>query len=88
VLFWIERRFRDRLRQGDLLLVYLILYPVGRFLLDFVRLDSNGFGPLTTAQLVALLVAVIATAALVFRHRQPLSPPVRQSARNVRDKST
>ncbi len=86
VLFWIERRFRDRLRQGDLFFIYLILYPVGRFLLDFVRLDSNGFGPLTTAQLVSLLVAIGAAALLIIRHRLPVSTPSAFPVRNAHDK--
>ncbi len=86
VLFWIERRFRDRLRQGDLFFVYLILYAIGRFLLDFVRLDSNGFGPITTAQLVSLLAAFGAGAILIIRHRQPLPAPAALPVRNARDK--
>ncbi len=71
ILLLIERRFRTRLRDGDLFWMYLILYPIGRFLLDFVRLDSNGFGPLTTAQLVSLLTILAAVAILFVRHRQP-----------------
>lgn len=71
LMLWIERRFRDRLRQGDILLIYLILYPVGRFLLDFVRLDSNGIGALTTAQWTSLAAAVISAVLLVIRHLRP-----------------
>lgn len=74
LLLLIERRFRERLRNGDLLLVYLMLYATGRFLLDFVRLDSNGFGPITTAQLVSLLAFAGAGAVLYGRHRQPGAP--------------
>ena len=40
LLFWISRRFEDRLRPGDLLLLYLIWYPAGRFMIEFVRTDS------------------------------------------------
>ncbi len=81
LILWIERRFRDRLRHGDLLLMYLICYGVTRFTLDFVRLDSNGIGPLTTAQWVSLLIAVIAAVIMALRHLltpapQP-EPPVR-----------
>lgn len=69
VLILIERRFRDRLRPGDLLLLYLMQYAVIRFLLDFIRLDSNGFGALTTAQLVSLAVFIGAGAVLIWRRR-------------------
>lgn len=69
VLILIERRLRNSLRDGDLMLVYLMLYGTGRFLLDFVRLDSNGFGPITTAQLVSLGIFVVAGVLLFLRHR-------------------
>ena len=70
-ILWLERRYRQHLREGDLVLIYLVLYPVGRFLLDFVRLDSNGIGPLTTAQWASLAAAITASALLAIRHLQP-----------------
>jgi phosphatidylglycerol---prolipoprotein diacylglyceryl transferase len=68
-LILIERRFRHRLRDGDLLPLYLMFYALIRFALDFIRLDSHGFGPLTTAQIVSLLVCLGALITLVVRHR-------------------
>jgi phosphatidylglycerol:prolipoprotein diacylglycerol transferase len=44
VLLWLGRKFRDQLKAGDLLLVYMIIYPVGRFLLEFIRLNSAEIG--------------------------------------------
>ena len=70
ILIFIERRYRERLRDGDLLLLYLLLYALIRFALDFIRLDNSGFGPLTTAQIVSLLVCLGAIVTLVVRHRQ------------------
>ncbi len=63
---WIERRSKT-LKSGDLVLLYLILYPCGRFFLDFVRLDSNGIGPLTTAQEISIVVMLASVAMLVYR---------------------
>ena len=40
VLYLLATRYRDRLLRGELLGLYLILYPVGRILLETVRLDS------------------------------------------------
>lgn len=74
ILLLVERRFRDKLLTGDLALVYLMLYPIGRFFLDFVRLDSNGIGPLTTAQLVSLATCLVAVIILVARHRLTYIP--------------
>lgn len=70
-LIWIERRFRDRLRSGDLVLFYLMSYATIRFLLDFLRLDSNGFGFITTAQLVSLVTFLVALGIFIVRHRFP-----------------
>jgi phosphatidylglycerol:prolipoprotein diacylglycerol transferase len=83
VLLYVERRFRDRLRDGDLVLLYLMSYATIRFMLDFVRLDSNGFGPITTAQFVSLVTFIGASTAMFVRHRT-VAP--RQSA-EVRSKA-
>jgi phosphatidylglycerol:prolipoprotein diacylglycerol transferase len=40
VLYVLATRHRDRLLRGELLGLYLILYPIGRILLETVRLDS------------------------------------------------
>jgi phosphatidylglycerol---prolipoprotein diacylglyceryl transferase len=85
LLLLIERRFRERLRDGDIFFVYLILYSIGRFVLDFLRLDSNGFGPITTAQLVSLAVISGSLALLVIRHRLSLTPRQKLSTEQRRD---
>ncbi|HVU11401.1 MAG TPA: prolipoprotein diacylglyceryl transferase [Phototrophicaceae bacterium] len=80
LLLWIERRFKSILRAGDIMLMYLMLYAVVRFLLDFVRLDSNGIGPLTTAQWVSTTIFVVAGIVLVGRHRLQRAPEVQPPA--------
>jgi phosphatidylglycerol:prolipoprotein diacylglycerol transferase len=82
-LVWLQNRHKNSggklLRHGDSVLIYLMAYPLIRFLLDFVRLDSHrGFGPLTTAQNVSIVVFLVAGAALVLRRRLP----ARQGAMN------
>lgn len=74
LLLWIERRLKSILRAGDIMLMYLMMYAVVRFLLDFVRLDSNGIGPLTTAQWVSATIFVVAGVVLVGRHRLQPAP--------------
>jgi phosphatidylglycerol:prolipoprotein diacylglycerol transferase len=85
LLLLIERRFRERLRDGDIFFVYLILYSIGRFALDFLRLDSNGFGPITTAQLVSLAVISGSLALLVIRRRLTVTPQQKLSTEQRRD---
>jgi len=80
LLLWISRRYGDRLKDGDLFLLYLIVYPVGRFLLDFLRLDASMVGGININQTLMAVVAVLATAALLWRHRRntrlaPAQPP-------------
>jgi phosphatidylglycerol:prolipoprotein diacylglycerol transferase len=73
LLLWISRRFADRLKNGDLFLVYLIVYPIGRFLLDFLRLDASMVNGININQTIMAVVAVCASAALYWRHREDFS---------------
>ncbi len=68
-LLWLSRRFADRLKQGDIFLFYLIVYPVGRFFLEFIRLDPSHVGGLDINQALMAVVAVASTAILIWRHR-------------------
>jgi phosphatidylglycerol:prolipoprotein diacylglycerol transferase len=70
LLLWISRRYADRLRNGDLFLIYLIIYPVGRFLLDFLRLDASLVSGININQTIMAIVAVCAGAAIYWRHRR------------------
>jgi phosphatidylglycerol:prolipoprotein diacylglycerol transferase len=69
VLLWLERKYKDRLKDGDLLFVYLIIYPVGRFLLEFIRLNSAEIAGINANQSFMLVVIVAAVLALFWRHR-------------------
>jgi len=70
LLLWLGRRFPDRLKPGDLFLTYLILYPTGRFFLEFLRLDYNKIAGLNTNQTIMAIVVVVAVALLIWRHRK------------------
>lgn len=69
LLLWLYRR--RQLLRGELTGLYLILYAVGRVLLETVRLDSRTTGiggfKLPTATLVSLLLALVVAAALAWR---------------------
>ena len=70
LLLWISRRFVDFLKKGDIFLLYLIVYPVGRFLLDFLRLDASMVGGININQTIMAFVAVFSSVALYLRHRK------------------
>ncbi|MGF1497064.1 MAG: prolipoprotein diacylglyceryl transferase [Elainellaceae cyanobacterium] len=72
LIFWISRRFERQLRPGDIVLLYLLWYPFGRFWIEFLRTDS-WFFPGTPFNLVHVLsaAAVIGAAgALYWRRRR------------------
>lgn len=74
LLLWLGRRYAEKLHKGDLFLVYLIVYPLGRFLLDFLRLDAAMLGGVNANQTFMAITAVVAALALVWRHRRNLPP--------------
>ena len=70
LLIWISRRYAEHLRTGDIFLGYLIVYPVGRFLLDFLRLDAAIIGGININQTIMGVVALCSAGLLYFRHRK------------------
>jgi phosphatidylglycerol:prolipoprotein diacylglycerol transferase len=70
-LLWLGRRYSNRLRAGDLLLIFFIWYSVTRFFLEFLRSGYNWtVGGIPTAQIVSMLTIILATTVLIVRHRQ------------------
>jgi phosphatidylglycerol---prolipoprotein diacylglyceryl transferase len=69
VLLFISNRLRHRLHMGDVFLTYLVIYPLGRFLLEFLRLDPSPVAGININQTIMLVIFVIAGALLFIRHR-------------------
>lgn len=80
LLLWLERRFADKLKEGDLFLTYLIGYPIGRFFLEFLRLDAPRFGTININQTFMLIVALVSGFFLYWRHRKGTTPKVEAQA--------
>lgn len=70
LLLWLARRYPKRLLPGDLFLIYLIVYPLGRFLLEFLRLDASQVAGINANQTLMLVVLVLSSAVLFWRHRR------------------
>jgi prolipoprotein diacylglyceryl transferase len=74
-LLWIARRFANRLRDGDILLLYVSLYSIGRFLVETLRIDPAFLigdsirGNLFVSSVLALGFGLV----LFLRHSRP--PP-------------
>ena len=77
ILRHLSRRWGERLLKGELLCVYLILYPLGRILVEFYRLDSTAVGGVPVAQWLSAVVMVGSAGVIAYRrlflHEQPSS---------------
>jgi phosphatidylglycerol:prolipoprotein diacylglycerol transferase len=76
VIFYLWRRFEDRLRPGDVLAMYLIWYPLGRFFIEFLRTDSWFFPgtPFNVVHILTALAVATGAAVLLIRHRRGAKP--------------
>jgi phosphatidylglycerol:prolipoprotein diacylglycerol transferase len=76
-LIWLGFRFRDRLRPGDLALIFFIWYGLVRFALEVLRHDNWTFFGVPMAQIVSLLFVLPALIILAWRHRHghPVDDP-------------
>jgi phosphatidylglycerol:prolipoprotein diacylglycerol transferase len=76
-LLWIARRFEERLKAGDLFIIYVSLYSVGRFLVETLRVDpafligGSTRGNLFVSSVLALGFALI----LFLRHSRTSGKP-------------
>lgn len=68
VLAVIARRLKDELLEGDVILGYIIAYPLGRFFIEYLRPDAWMIGSLAAAQLFAIICVVGGAAVLIVRH--------------------
>ncbi len=69
-------RYRDRFRAGDVALVYLMLYGVGRILIESIRVNVSRIGDVNISQATAVIAAGAAILMLISRHRTGvLRPP-------------
>ena len=68
-LLYLGRRYRHRLRPGDLLFVFFIWYGVVRFALETLRSGNWTFFGIPTAQLVSLAFIAVGIVGLIVRHR-------------------
>ena len=74
LLYFLWKRHGDRLKSGDLFLVYLMVYPLGRFLLEFIRLDYVPVAGVNLNQTVMLATALVSAGVLAWRHRKRAAP--------------
>jgi len=93
VLLYVARRFGQRLLNGEIFGLYLILYSLGRFLVEFQRPDAWMMGGLATAQWIAIALILLSLGIMLYRRRvrgevhgvvsapEPPRPPQRRKGR-------
>ncbi|MBM7855393.1 phosphatidylglycerol:prolipoprotein diacylglycerol transferase [Desulfohalotomaculum tongense] len=64
-LYWKKKRF-----EGEIALLYLVLYSLGRYFIEAMRTDSLMLGPFRVAQLVSLFLIVTGTAVIIYRRKK------------------
>lgn len=69
-VFFILMRFRKRKKvEGEVFLLYGILYSIGRFFIEGLRIDSLMLGNIRVAQLVSVVIIVVASSLIYYRRR-------------------
>jgi len=87
VLMWLGRKYAEKLLDGDILTLYLIWYPVGRILTEFLRPDAWTLSGIPTAQLVSIILILIGIALFYYRRQNPklatnpITHPTKQPSR-------
>jgi len=69
-LMYVARRFSSRLKDGDILLLYFICYPLGRIITETQRPDAWRMWGIPVAQIISAIFIIVAATILVYRHRQ------------------
>jgi phosphatidylglycerol:prolipoprotein diacylglycerol transferase len=71
ILLVIGRRYKEWLKPGDIFYFYVISYAIGRFVLEFLRLDSSQIGGINFNQTFMIVVAVIMAGLVIRNHKTP-----------------
>ena len=80
LLYYLTRHYARKLLPGEMTALYLILYAIGRSLLEIVRLDSRTVSlagvdtGLAVATLVSIIVAILAASAVIIRRARDVQP--------------
>lgn len=68
LLLFLGSKYQKKLINGDIFLVYLFVYPIGRFLLEFMRLDPSNIGGINANQTTMAVIAILAMTGLIIKH--------------------
>jgi phosphatidylglycerol:prolipoprotein diacylglycerol transferase len=75
LMLYIARRWDKRLKPGDMILIYGILYSLVRFFTEMQRPDAWKFAEIPVAQIISVATFVICAIWFLYRHTGPQSAP-------------
>ncbi len=86
LLLWLPRKLGDKMKPGDNFLVYLIVYGIGRFFLEFIRFEYSPILGQNSNQIVMAVVVIVSISLLIWRHmkkkdtnKEPVEETVEES---------
>jgi len=68
LLLYLGKRYEKWLKNGDIFLIFLMIYSLGRFLLEFLRLDASQVGGINFNQTIVAIVGLVSAGLFVLRH--------------------
>jgi len=69
LLLYLGHKFGKKLFSGDLFFIYIFVYALGRFILEFMRLDASFIGGVNANQVSMVVVGIGSLLALIVRHQ-------------------
>lgn len=70
ILATLSKNENQRELKGELFLIYLIIYAVGRFLLEFIRLDASFISNFNANQITMAFVAIVSFVLVIIRRKK------------------
>jgi phosphatidylglycerol---prolipoprotein diacylglyceryl transferase len=68
LLLILARKLAKKLRKGDIFLIYMLFYSVGRFVLEFIRIDYSPIAGININQTLMVVIFFASLIGLVLRH--------------------
>ena len=79
LLMWLGRQKRIRLREGDVFWIYMVVYSIGRFAIESIRVDSARVQGFAVPQLVAILTIILGWGLFLYNHRPGSTVPLSEA---------
>ena len=74
LLIFISRKKNQRNRSGELFFIYMVVYSLGRFFLEFIRLDASFIAGINANQLTMLVVGIFGIVMILIRRIRKRTP--------------